>query len=220
MSTILALLMILTLVLTEHMRRKKKKISVFTRQYIHPGHTWMRMTQDGDVMVGVDDFAAGVLGEVSSIALPRYLKKVRQGQPSFTIGHDGRRVTFVSPVTGRVVEKNEMVLHHPDLTVVSPLHDGWLFKVHPTDLANETRNLLTGRWAELWLEMARTRLLRFFSMSPVPVSQDGGKIVSDLAQHCSEEEWNTLKRELFFDVSSGITMHGRVSEHARQEVLQ
>ena len=220
MSTILAILMILTLVLTEHMRRKKKRVPVFTRQYIHPGHTWMRMTQDGDVMVGVDDFAAGVLGEISSIVLPRYLKKVRQGQPSFTIDNKGRSVTFVSPVTGRVVEKNEMVLHYPALATVSPLRDGWLFKVHPSDLLNETRNLLAGRWAELWMELARTHLLRVFSMHPVPVSQDGGRIINDLALHCSEEEWNTLKRELFFDMGSGAGSHSRSDQPVRQEVAQ
>lgn len=220
MSTILAILMILTLVLTEHMRRKKKKEPVFTRQYIHPGHTWMRMTQDGDVMVGVDDFAAGVLGEISSIVLPRYLTKVRQGKPSFTIDHNGRSVTFVSPVTGRVVEKNEMVLNYPALAIVSPLRDGWLFKVHPSDLPNERRNLLAGRWAEIWMEMARTNLLRFFSMSPVPVSQDGGKIVSDLPHRCSEAEWNTLKREFFFDMGSGAPSHSQVGKPARQEVAQ
>jgi glycine cleavage system H lipoate-binding protein len=219
MSTILAILMILALVLTDHLRRKKKATPVFTRQYVHPGHTWMRMTGDGDVMVGVDEFAAGVIGEISAITLPRYLKKIRQGEPSFTIDNNGRSITFVSPLTGRVVEKNEMVLSHPALAIVSPLRDGWLFKIHPANLPNETRNLMTGKWADLWMDMARTHLLRLLSLNPVPVSQDGGRIDSNLAIRCSDAEWKTLKRELFFDTEV-IDIHSTSDQPARQEVAQ
>ncbi len=220
MSTILAMLMVLALVLTEHWRRKKKRAPVFSRQYIHPGHTWMRMTEDGDVMVGVDQFAAGLIGGITSLSLPRYLKKVHQGEPSFTINQDGRTVTFVSPVTGRVVEKNEMVLNNPSLALVSPMRDGWMFKVHPSNLANETRNLFAGKWAETWGELSRMHLVRFFSLSPVPVSQDGGTIVEDLALHCSETEWSALKRDLFLDTTQDSSTIRRHEQNVRPEVLQ
>jgi glycine cleavage system H protein len=177
----------------------------------------MRMTQDGVVMVGIDEFAAGVIGEVSAIKLPRYFRKVRQGEPSFTFDNNGRSVTFVSPLTGRVVEKNEMIRHDPALAILSPLHDGWLFKVDPADLQIETRNLLTGNRADLWMDMARTHLLRFFSASPVPVSQDGGRLVTDLAHRCSEAEWIALKRELFLD-TGGIDRQQQTTARVREEV--
>lgn len=53
-------------------------------------------------------------------------------------GQDGRRVTLKSPVTGEVVEVNEMLLQHPALAGAAgggggagSLGDGWLVRVDP-----------------------------------------------------------------------------------------
>jgi hypothetical protein len=78
---------------------------------------------------------------------------------------------------------------------------------------------MTGKWADLWMDMARTHLLRLLSLNPVPVSQDGGRIDSNLAIRCSDAEWKTLKRELFFDTEV-IGIHSTSDQPARQEVAQ
>jgi len=43
------------------------------------GHGWIRETEDGYVLVGMDDFAQSIIGSVHDVKLPRLLRRVHQG---------------------------------------------------------------------------------------------------------------------------------------------
>jgi hypothetical protein len=58
-------------------------------------------------------------------------------------------------------------------------------------------NLLTGRAAHQWLDGVRADLGRFFSGTPALMYQDGGVMVHDLADRCSDREWEALSKEFF-----------------------
>jgi glycine cleavage system H protein len=145
----------------------------------------------------MDDFAQSVIGSIDSVMLPRLLKRVNQGGVAWEVNHGGRKLRMVSPVSGRVIEKNEMVLMNPSLINTSPYGDGWLFKVRPAKLAPQLHNLLTGRTVAEWQETVRTHLSRFFSATPALMYQDGGVMVSNLSERCSDEEWKGLTKEFF-----------------------
>ncbi len=167
------------------------------KRYIHPGHTWARETEDGDVIVGVDDFAQSLIGSVEGVELPGLLRRVEQGKVAWTVRHGVRAVPMVCPVSGRVIEKNEMVLTNPGLVNASPYGDGWLIRVRPRRFPAEIHNLITGRSASQWVDGARARLAGFFSGAPVLMYQDGGVMLTDLADRCSDEEWDRLLHEFF-----------------------
>ena len=67
------------------------------------------------------------------------------------------------------------------------------------------------KWVHYWQDMTKTHLVRFFSTSPVFTAQDGGEIIKDLADSCSDIEWEAMTREFF---SSETT-----TKHAK-EILQ
>ena len=183
MSIILAILFAAILILVGLLwpRHARKPVTqVLVRRYVHPGHGWLRMTEDGDVLVGMDDFAQSVIGSIDSITLPRLLKRVNQGGIAWEVSHGARSLKMVSPVSGRVIEKNEMVLNNPSLINNSPYGDGWLFKVHPTKLSPQLHNLLTGKTVAEWQETVRTHLTLFFSATPALMYQDGGELVEVL----------------------------------------
>jgi hypothetical protein len=105
---------------------------------------------------------------------------------------------MVSPVTGWVVEKNEAVLRDPSLINTSPYGEGWLLKLKAYKLAPQLNNLLSGRAVRQWRDAVRARLSQFFSSgTPALMMQDGGVMVEDLADRCSDEEWETITREFF-----------------------
>ncbi|MDL1893062.1 glycine cleavage system protein H [Sphingobacteriales bacterium CHB3] len=200
MSAILAFLTACVLIVWGMFRKTKKKEEmqpVFVRRYVHPGHTWMKMTEDGDVLVGVDEFAQSLIGTIDSVELPRLLRRVEQGSVAWSVRHGDRVVRMVSPVSGRVIEKNEMVLNNPLLVNSSPYNDGWLLRIRPMKLQTQINNLFTGKAMQQWLEQAKEQLVRIFSTTPALMYQDGGVIVKDLADKVSDEEWNTLEREFF-----------------------
>lgn len=200
MSVVLAILFAATLIIIGLLRprhARKPVTQVIVRRYVHPGHGWLRMTEDGDVLVGMDDFAQSVIGSVDSVTLPRLLKRVNQGGVAWEVFHGGRKLRMVSPVSGRVVEKNEMVLINPSLINTSPYGDGWLFRVRPSKLSPQLHNLLTGKTVAEWQETVRAHLSRFFSATPALMYQDGGIMVSNLSERCSDEEWKGLTEEFF-----------------------
>jgi len=200
MSIILAIVFAAILVVIAILRprhARKPVTQVLVPRYLHPGHGWLRMTEDGDVLVGMDDFAQSVIGSVDSVRLPRLLKRLNQGEVGWEVARNGRRLKMVSPVSGRVIEKNEMVLTNPSLVNTSPYGDGWLFKVRPAKLAPQLHNLLTGKTVAEWQDTVQTHLSRFFGGTPALMYQDGGILVSNLAERCSDEEWKRLTKEFF-----------------------
>jgi len=200
MSAILALATTLVLIVIGWLHsRKPQKVheEVLVPRYVHPGHTWMRETEDGDVLVGIDDFGQSLIGTIDEVELPRLLRRVEQGRTAWRVWHGHRLVGLVSPVTGRVIEKNEMVLRNPSLVNTAPFGDGWLLRVRPKRLKSQMNNLLTGKAAHQWLETVRVRLSAFFTTTPALMYQDGGVLLKDLSDRCSDDEWKRLVKEFF-----------------------
>ncbi len=201
MSAILALITAMILVVISLARSKRQRehpSQSIIERYLHPGHAWARTTGDGYIVVGVDDFAQSVLGKVTEVKLPRLLQHVSQGKASWALGHGDRSLQMVSPVTGWVVEKNEEVLQDPSLINTSPYGGGWLFKLKSYNVGPQLNNLITGKAIRPWRDAVRTRLSQFFSAGrPALLMQDGGVMVDNLVDRCSDEEWEVLRREFF-----------------------
>jgi glycine cleavage system H protein len=200
MTIIFALVSAAAIIMYSAIRKgKPAKVveQVMIRRYLHRGHAWVRETGDGQVSVGIDEFAGAVIGTIDNVTLPRLLKFVRQGDVAFTVRHAGRVVPIISPVTGWVVEKNEMVKHLPSLVNEAPYGDGWLMRVQPVKLGAQLNNLMTGKSVQQWQDMVKAQLARFFSGTPALMYQDGGAMLTNLADRCSDTEWNTLVQEFF-----------------------
>ena len=120
----------------------------------HPGHTWALEESPNKVRVGLDDFAARLLGQVQTILLPQRGRWVRQGQPLATIFRDGVQTKLVSPMEGVVTDVNEAGLKDPSLSLKDPYGDGWLIAIDAPDAVTNFRNLLSGGVARNWMEEA------------------------------------------------------------------
>jgi len=200
MSVILAVTAALVLIIGSMIRGKKTHSAappVLVKRYVHPGHTWARMTDDGDVVVGMDEFAQSLIGTVEGVELPRLLHRVRQGGVALRVKHSHRHVPLVSPVSGWVIEKNEMVMHNPTLINTSPYGDGWLFKVRPRHVGTQLQNLFTGKAVQQWQDAARVQLSRLFTGVPALMYQDGGVMLQNLSDRCSDDEWAALVNDVF-----------------------
>jgi glycine cleavage system H protein len=200
MSALLAVATAIVLIIWGVVRKQKTAETakpVFVKRYIHPGHTWMSVTEDGDVLVGVDDFAQSLIGTIDAVELPGLLKRLEQGGVAWHIRHHKRVVPMVSPVSGRVIERNEMVLRDPMLINTSPYGDGWLLRVRPKRLRAQLNNLFAGKTAHQWIELAKLQLNRLFSGTPALMYQDGGVMLHNLADRCSDDEWKRVAKEFF-----------------------
>lgn len=102
------------------------------RKY-HPDHLWARKQDDGNVVVGVSDYAQEQLGSVIFIDLPEVGAHFDQGQSCASIESVKVTSEAIVPVAGTVVAVNEALADTPDLLNDSPYGDGWLVRLHPDD---------------------------------------------------------------------------------------
>lgn len=163
----------------------------------HPGHTWALSESPKLVRIGLDDFAARLIGKIERILLPQRGQWIRQGQKIWTIQRHGGRVDMVSPIEGIVADINQAVVENPDLAAKDPYGEGWLVNVQAPDARTNFRNLLGGMVARKWMEEAAARLRGRLPMLAGAVAQDGGVAVADLAEHLPEPNWAELAREFF-----------------------
>ena len=167
----------------------------------HPGHSWVLSESPNLMRVGLDDFAARLIGKVQRLSLPERGRWVRQGQKLITIYRNGSQAELVSPMEGIVTDVNEALLQDPDLALRDPYGEGWLVTVHSPDAKTNFRNLFAGTLARKWMEEAAIRLqTRLRALAGVTVSamaQDGGLAVRDLTAHLPDADWSELARDHF-----------------------
>ena len=164
----------------------------------HAGHTWALSESRELVRVGMDDFAAKLVGKIESIALPQRGRWVRQGQKIWTIFRDGKSADMVSPIEGTVSDVNEAVAKNPGLALQDPYGEGWIVTVQAPDSKINFRNLLGGALARLWTEDSALRLRKRMPVAmATALAQDGGVAVDDITSHLPNEDWGALTKEFF-----------------------
>jgi len=91
-------------------------------------HEWVRV-EDGVAVVGITDYAQGELGDVVYVELPELGRKVEAGEAVAVIESVKTASDIYAPVSGEVVEVNELLAEHPEKVNEDPYGEGWLFKI-------------------------------------------------------------------------------------------
>ncbi|MGQ9778161.1 MAG: glycine cleavage system protein GcvH [Thermodesulfobacteriota bacterium] len=109
--------------------------------YYHKEHFWARL--DGStVTVGTTDFAQKLAGEIVYVELPSLGRTVEQNRPCGSM-ESGKWVGRIyAPLSGKVESINEALEDSPELINQSPYDKGWMFKLSPSKLEEELKNLM------------------------------------------------------------------------------
>lgn len=103
-------------------------------------HEWA-MLKDSVVTVGVTEFAVNSLGDVIFIDTPEVGAELTQDEKYGEIESVKTVSDLISPVTGTVVELNEVVAANPEAVNDDPYGNGWIMRVQIAD-GNELENLI------------------------------------------------------------------------------
>lgn len=163
----------------------------------HPGHSWLVPERRNVVRVGIDEFAAALIGKADKISLPTPGQWVRQGQKALVFSRDGEEAHLVSPTEGEVVSINPDVVRNPGLLRQDPYGAGWLFTVNVPDEETTTRNLVPKRLVADWMRDAVDRLYALQPALAGAVAADGGRPVEDITALLPEVNWRQLTGEFF-----------------------
>ena len=103
-------------------------------------HEWARL-EDGRVRMGVTDYAQDALGDVVFVQLPEPGTTVRCGE-TFSEVESTKSVSDVyAPVSGTVVEVNDLLTDAPERLNADPYGDGWICAIEPSDTSELDRLL-------------------------------------------------------------------------------
>lgn len=96
-------------------------------------HEWVQENTDGTLTVGITDHAQGLLGDLVFVELPETGVIVGAGDECAVLESVKAASDLYSPVSGEIIEVNELLADNPDAINKDAYGDGWIFKLQPTD---------------------------------------------------------------------------------------
>ena len=163
----------------------------------HPGHTWVLREGGENARVGVDSFAANLIGRIDHIDVAGVNRWVRQGQKLVSLKSGGSTFELVSPVEGVVTAVNKDAIEDPGVIARDPYENGWIAIVKSPDLAMNQKNLVQGGMVAPWLQNSVTRLNGMVTQLAPTMAADGGQPVAGLLTRVEPELREKLAKEFF-----------------------
>jgi len=113
-------------------------------------HEWARVDPDGNVRIGITEYAQSHLGDVVMVELPRVDQGVEAGKPFGTVESPKSVSDLYAPVSGRVREVNGELDQSPELVNKDPYGNGWVVIIEAKDV-RDLDGLLTAEAYEAHL---------------------------------------------------------------------
>ena len=102
-------------------------------------HEWAKDNGDGTITMGITDHAQELLTDIVFVELPETGKKIEQSEPVAVVESVKSVSDVYSPVSGEVVEVNDILEEHPELINQDAFGEGWIARIKmddPTELDN------------------------------------------------------------------------------------
>jgi glycine cleavage system H lipoate-binding protein len=165
--------------------------------YLHHGHTWVAMAAGGQVRIGLDDFAARLLGPMDRIDLPLLGKPLEQDQAGISMHRQDLKANLLAPISGVVTALNTDIGSHPQPLADDPYGNGWLLMVQPTNLREELPQLKMGAdEVSGFIASEVTGLHQALEPHLGPLATDGGQLSDDILRHLPRSAWEAVTRQI------------------------
>ena len=105
-------------------------------------HEWARLEIDGNVTVGISEYAQDLLGDIVFVELPEIGSAINQGDEVAVVESVKAASEVYSPVGGKILEVNNKLEDSPEIVNSSPYEEGWFIKIKPSD-NTELQSLLS-----------------------------------------------------------------------------
>jgi glycine cleavage system H protein len=113
-----------------------------------PKHTWAQVTPEGNIRVGVSDYAQKHLKGIAHVMTETVGKEVSKMEPFGVAETWMFMFDLYAPVSGKIVKVNEDLREEPHVVNEDPYDRGWIVEIKPKNsltLEEELKNLLGAR---------------------------------------------------------------------------
>ena len=141
--------------------RHKELLATPEQLLYTPKHTWAQITPEGNIRVGVSDYAQRHLKGIAHIRTEPLGKEVEKMEP-FGIAETWMFMfDLYAPISGKIVKVNGNLKDEPHIINEDPYNEGWLVEIKPKNslmLEQELKNLLGAREYNKWVGKLEGRL--------------------------------------------------------------
>ena len=156
-------------------------------RFYHRGHAWVMKDNEGNCLVGLDDFGKRLAGNIDSIELPPVGKQMTVNSTGWTMKTLGTSLRILSLVEGEVLAHGTAC-------------DDWLLKIKPKDLNTSTTHLLRGAEIRPWIMREMERLqISFAAYGVGRTLADGGELLKDFHKQYPNANWDGILGQMFLE---------------------
>lgn len=141
---------------------KRAEILAVPEQMLYtPKHTWAQITPEGNIRVGVSDYAQRHLKGIAQVITEPVGKEVSKMEPFGVAETWMFMFDLYAPISGKIVKVNEKLRDKPYLMNEDPYEEGWIIEIKPKNslvLEEELKTLLSSREYNKWVSKLEGRL--------------------------------------------------------------
>ncbi len=105
-------------------------------------HEFLLDNGDNTFTIGLTDYAVEQLGDIVFLELPEIGTEFKKGETFATIESVKAASEIYMPISGKILEINEVAVDAPEILNEDSYEKGWLVKVEATGDASEQNDLL------------------------------------------------------------------------------
>src|SRR5688572_20016801 len=107
-------------------------------------HTWLKLIDDNQALVGITEFAQSELGEIVFVDLPQIGKQFKKDEVFGSVEAVKTTSDLFMPASGEIIEVNPSLKNNAPLVNSAAFTDGWMIKIKLLD-PSETNTLLDSK---------------------------------------------------------------------------
>lgn len=105
-------------------------------------HEWARRKPDGNILIGITDYAAKMLHDIVYVTLPKEGENLSKGSVLGQVESVKTVSDIYAPISGNVLKSNNRLTKEPEIVSSSPYSDGWMLEIKAQNYENESKDLL------------------------------------------------------------------------------
>jgi glycine cleavage system H protein len=126
-----------------------------------PKHTWAQITPEGNIRVGVSEYAQKHLKSIVRVLTEPVGKEINKMEPFGVAETWMFMFDLYAPVSGKIVKVNEKLKNEPNIINEDPYNEGWIVEIKPKNslvLEEELKKLLSAREYNKWVSKLEGKL--------------------------------------------------------------
>lgn len=141
--------------------KRKEYLAVPEQLLYTPKHTWAQITPEGNIRVGISDYAQRHLKGIAHIHTEPVGIEIKKLEPFGVAETWMFMFDLYAPVGGKIVKVNQDLKNEPYLINEDPYKEGWIIEIKPKNsltLEQELKDMLSSRQYNQWVSKLEGRL--------------------------------------------------------------